>query len=69
MINYLNLQKEKQNNVVDQNNNISSDDFYNETLNVSVKDYYFSNVIARSSKTMIECNNSKLNLKSTGTEG
>jgi len=69
MINYLNLQKEKQNSLVDQNENISSDNFHNETLNVNVKDYYFSNVIARSSKTMIECNNSKLNLKSTGTEG
>ena len=69
MINYLNLQKEKQNNLIDQNENISSDNFHNETLNVNVKDYYFSNVIARSSKTMIECNNSKLNLKSTGTEG
>ena len=69
MINYLNLQKEKQNNLVDQNENISSDKFHNEILNVNVKDYYFSNVIARSSKTMIECNNSKLDLKSTGTEG
>ncbi len=69
MINYLNLQKEKQKSFVDQNKDISSDDFKNELLNVNVKDYYFSNVIARSSKTMIECNNSKLNLKSTGTEG
>jgi len=69
MINYLNLQKEKQNNLIDQNENISSDNFHIETLNINVKDYYFSNVIARSSKTMIECNNSKLNLKSTGTEG
>ena len=43
--------------------------FQNEKLNIQLKDYYFSNVIARSSKTMIECNNSKLNLKSTGTEG
>ena len=40
-----------------------------ETLKVIVKDYYFSNVIARSSKTMIECNNSKINIKYTGTEG
>ena len=69
MINYLNLQKEKQNSLVEQNKDISSDDFNNESLNVNVKDYYFSNVIARSSKTMIECNNSKLNLKPTGTEG
>ena len=43
--------------------------FTNELLKVDFKDYYFSNVIARSSKTMVECNNSKLNLKSTGTEG
>ena len=69
MINYLNLQKEKQNSFVDQNKDIRSDDFNNESLNVNVKDYYFSNVISRSSKTMIECNNSKINLKSTGTEG
>ena len=69
MINYLNLQKEKQNSLVDQNKNISTDDFNNEALTVSVKDYYFSNVIARSSKTMVECNNSKLNSKPTGTEG
>ncbi len=65
MFNYLNLQKEKQ--VNDINN--STNDFQNETLTIKVKDYYFSNVIARSSKTMVECNNSKLNLKSTGTEG
>ena len=69
MINYLNLQKEKQNSLIDENKKIIIDDFINESLNVNVKDYYFSNVIARSSKTMIECNNSKLNLKSTGTEG
>ena len=65
MFNYLNLQKEKQVNEI----NNSSNEFRNETLKIKVKDYYFSNVIARSSKTMVECNNSKLNLKSTGTEG
>ena len=50
-------------------NNLVQDNFENQNLNVKFKDYYFSNVIAKSSKTMIECNNSKLNLKSTGTEG
>ena len=65
MFNYLNLQKEKQ---VDYQKD-SSKEFQNENLTIKVKDYYFSNVIARSSKTMVECNNSKLNLKSTGTEG
>ena len=66
MFNYLNLQKEKQNKDISK---ASSAEFKNEKLIVNVKPYYFSNVIARSSKTMIECNNSKLNLKSTGTEG
>ena len=65
MFNYLNLQKEKQVNEI----NNSTNEFKNENLKINVKDYYFSNVIARSSKTMVECNNSKLNLKSTGTEG
>jgi NADH-quinone oxidoreductase subunit G len=69
MINYLNLQKEKQNSLIGENKKITIDNFTNELLILNVKDYYFSNVIARSSKTMIECNNSKLNLKSTGTEG
>ena len=67
MFNYLNLQQEKQNKTYDDSN--SSIDFRNENLTVDVKEYYFSNVIARASKTMIECNNSKMNLKSTGTEG
>ena len=69
MFNYLNLQKEKQNSLVKENNNSDKDEFQNETLKITIKDYYFSNVIARSSKTMIECSNSKINLKSTGTEG
>ena len=69
MFNYLNLQKEKQNNVEDKYNFPSEEDFKSEELKVVIKDYYFSNVIARASKTMVECNNSKLNLKSTGTEG
>ncbi len=66
MFNFLKLQKEKE--IVDSKEHLNSN-FQNEKLNIQVKDYYFSNVIARSSKTMIECSNSKLNLKSTGTEG
>ena len=69
MFNYLNLQKEKQNNFVKKNENLDLSEFYGEKLDIVIKPYYFSNAIARSSKTMIECNNSKLNLKSTGTEG
>jgi NADH-quinone oxidoreductase subunit G len=69
MLNHLNLQKEKQINEEDKTNKINENEFKDEVLKVNVKDYYFSNVVARSSKTMIECNNSKINLKSTGTEG
>jgi len=66
MFNYIKLQQEKQ---ITENKVQMISDFMNEKLNIRIKDYYFSNVIARSSKTMIECNDSKLNIKSTGTEG
>ncbi|MDA9794251.1 NADH-quinone oxidoreductase subunit NuoG [Candidatus Pelagibacter sp.] len=69
MLNYLNLEKEKQINVGEENTKTYENEFKSETLNIVIKDYYFSNVIARSSKTMVDCNNSKLNLQSTGTEG
>ena len=66
MFNYLNLQKEKQSKEYDKK---IVEDFHAEKLTIDLKPYYFSNIIARCSKTMIECNNSKLNFKSTGTEG
>ena len=44
-------------------------EFENEKIHVSKFDYYYSNVIARASKTMSECRNSLLKLKKTGTEG
>ena len=66
MFNYLKLQREKQ---ISKNIEKTNLEFQNEKLIILLKDYYFSNVIARTSKTMIECNNSKLNIKSTGTEG
>jgi len=67
MFNYLNIKKEKQkSNFVD---NKIEDNFVNEYLKVNYKDYYFSNVIARSSKTMVDCNNAKHEIKRTGTEG
>ena len=69
MFNYLNMQKEKQNNEIKQSNNLEKPSFKNENLKIFFKDYYFSNVVAKSSKTMIECNNAKIHLKSTGTEG
>ena len=67
MFNYINLKKEKQESP--SNNKVDLSDFEDEILKITYKDYYFSNVIARSSKTMLNCNNSKLEVKRTGTEG
>ena len=63
MFNYLNLNKEIN---INQNLNFN---FLNEKIYVDNSDYYFSNVIARSSKTMVDCDNAKKNLNKTGTEG
>jgi len=41
----------------------TNENFNNEDLKVIFKDYYFSNVIARASKTMLDCNNAKLEIK------
>ena len=67
MLNYLKLKKEKQKLISSTKHNFG--DFEDEDLEIKYKDYYFSNVIARSSKTMLECYNSKLDFKRTGTEG
>ena len=67
MFNYLNLKKEKKKEVLTQNT--YQQEFENEDLKVEFKEYYFSNVIARASKTMLDCNNSKIDIKKTGTEG
>jgi len=67
MFNYLNLKKEKQKS--SQISKQKQDSFENEVLKITAKEYYFSNVIARSSKTMLDCYNSKFDIKRTGTEG
>tara|TARA_X000000950_G_scaffold74261_1_gene92593 strand:- start:860 stop:2554 length:1695 start_codon:yes stop_codon:yes gene_type:complete len=67
MLNYVNLKKEKQKNLY--GTKISASNFEGEFLKIIFKDYYFSNVIARSSRTMLSCNNSKFEFKGTGTEG
>ena len=66
MINFVKL---KNKNSVSEIINLDKDNFEDEILKIEIKDYYFSNVVARASKTMIDCNNSKINFKSTGTEG
>ena len=67
MFNYLKLRKDQQKTTVFKENNLNT--FENESLKVEFKDYYFSNVIARASKTMLDCYNSKLEFRRTGTEG
>ncbi len=67
MFNYINLKKEKQESP--SNSKVDLSDFEDEILKITYKEYYFSNVIARASKTMLNCNNSKLEVKRTGTEG
>jgi NADH-quinone oxidoreductase subunit G len=63
LMNYLNLKKNIKNST-----NISVPDFIEEEINLDLKDYYYSNVIARASKTMSECRNIKIESKKTGTE-
>jgi len=67
MFNYISLQKKKKDpfNLKKQ----TKENFKNDQLKVNNKNYYFSNVIARASKTMLNCHNSKLNVKRTGTNG
>ena len=66
MFNYLKVNQDQQSSEI---NKINDNDFNDEILQIDFKNYYFSNVIARSSKTMLDCNNSKIDFKKTGTEG
>ena len=66
MMNFINL---KSKNSYSEVTNLNNNNFENEKLKIEIKDYYFSNVVARASKTMVDCNNSKINFKFTGTEG
>ena len=67
MINYVNLflQNNLSKKYLDKNNL----NFIKEDITINNIDYYYSNVIARSSKTMFNCRSEKLKMKSTGTEG
>ena len=67
MFNFINLQKDNKD-YLDKKNEVKKN-FKSELIIVNNKDYYFSNVIARASKTMLDCHNSKINLKKTGTNG
>ena len=61
MLNYLKLHKESR------NFQVPNYDFVSEKILVEDINYYHSNPIARASKTMTDCINSKLKLEKTGT--
>ena len=62
MFNYLNHERKEE--------FIKTDySFENEKILIDQIDYYFSNVIAKNSKTMSECRSLRSNFKKTGTEG
>jgi len=63
MMNYIKLNKK------DNKNKIIETQFLSEKILIDPIDYYYSNVIARSSNTMSECRSKKLKIKPTGTDG
>ena len=52
-----------------ENNEIDQIEFLSEKILIDPIDYYYSNLIARSSNTMSECRSEKLKIKPTGTDG
>ena len=62
MLNYLNQNRKEE--------FIKTDySFDSEKIIIEDIDYYFSNVIAKNSKTMSECRSLRSNLQNTGTDG
>ena len=66
LLNQINLFIEKDKSI--KASNVKDLKFNKEILKVENEDYYYSNAIARASKTMFECKTAKINLKLTGTE-
>jgi len=62
MMNFLKLNKESK------SFELPNYDFFEENITVDEIDYYHSNVIARSSKTMTDCKNTRITFYKTGTE-
>jgi len=67
MLNYIKLFKDK--NAKKKLSEVKDLNFINEEIKVNDIDYYYSNSIARASKTMFNCRNEKLISLPTGTEG
>jgi NADH-quinone oxidoreductase subunit G len=62
MMNFLELNKESK------SFELPNYDFFEENITVDEIDYYHSNVVARSSKTMTDCKNTRITFYKTGTE-
>ena len=62
MMNFLKLNKESK------SFELPNYDFFEENITVDEIDYYHSNVVARSSKTMTDCKNTRITFCKTGTE-
>ena len=62
MINFINNNKKI-------NSSNKTTNFYDEKIFTEYTDYYYSNVVSRSSKTMSDCRSIRNNIKKTGTEG
>ena len=58
LLNYLNLFKKE--NILKKHSNIHNLDFIEEKIEINNIDYYYSNVVARASKTMFHCRNEKV---------
>jgi len=67
LLNQINLYIEKNKSI--KSSDVENLEFNQEILKIDNEDYYYSNVVARASKTMFECKSAKANFKSTGTEG
>ena len=67
LLNQINLFIEKDKSI--KSSTVENVEFKQEILKIENEDYYYSNAIARASKTMLECKTAKVNLKLTGTEG
>ncbi len=67
LLNYLNLSNNK--NLPKKSTDLKDLNFQNEKIEINNIDYYYSNSIARASKTMFECRSEKIKLKSTQTAG
>ena len=65
MENYIKLKKER----IINNTSSNLNKIENEKIKVSEIDYFYSNVIARASKTMSECRSNLIKTKKTGTDG